>query len=54
MLIRKTMKRQKRRSETWPRRYYTEETHVEVVRVETWWLLFLPVYSKTFIETSVL
>ena len=45
-MIRKTDKRFKRRSKVWARGYATEETCVDVVRRETWWLAFIPLYVR--------
>lgn len=36
------------------RRKYRDETHTEQVLRETWWLLFVPLYSRIVIEKTTL
>jgi len=53
-MIRKTDKRYKRRSKVWERGYIAEEVCVEVVRRETWWLIFIPLYIRETITSSTM
>lgn len=46
-MIRKTDKYLKRRARVWERGYATSDKVAEIVRRETWWLLWLlPMYSR--------
>jgi hypothetical protein len=40
-MLRKTDKFLKRRVKVWERGFRTDETVTEIVRRETWWLLFI-------------
>lgn len=52
-MVTKTEKIYKRRSREWGRGYAIDSTRVERVKRETWWLLFVPVYSRvTIISTN--
>lgn len=54
-MIRKTVKVNKRRALTWQGITLKDTYHIEKVRVETWWLLWIiPIYSRqTVIATTM-
>ena len=60
MIIRKTAKEQKRFTDTWmgiaPELFSKEDSsddqHIEVVLVETWWFLFVPLYCRETVLRS--
>lgn len=54
-MIRKTVSNYKRRVKSYRGiRYMRSETHTEQVLRETWWLLFIPLYSRITIEKTML
>lgn len=54
-MIHKTVSSYKRRVKSWRgTAYLKDETHVERVIRETWWLMFIPFYSRiTIKETTI-
>lgn len=50
-MIRKTVKMHKRFAKSWDT---GKERHSERVMVETWWFLFIPLYSRQIIVTTTL
>ena len=50
-MIWKTQREFRRRARTWPKRRYETitEYHNERVTKETWWFLFIPLYSREWI-----
>lgn len=51
-MIIKTMRVIRRKAPTWARGYVDRGQHIEDVRVETWWLLVMPLYRRETILTS--
>ena len=50
-MIRKTDKFIKRKARIWERGYVIDDVAVEIVRRETWWLLWIvPIYSRDTIH----
>ena len=46
MFIRRTVKIFRRTAKTWERGYMRNDKHIEEVIRWTYWVLFIPVYSK--------
>ena len=51
-MIRKTDKYFKRYARAWERGNIRADEVLEVVRRETWWILWLPVYSRDSVVTK--
>lgn len=52
-MITKTVHRKKRKSKSWMSRYH-DDKHTDLLMVETWYFLFIPVYIKqTLIESNI-
>lgn len=53
-MFRKTERNYLRRVKTWPKRRYATitEYHNERVLRETWWFLFIPMYSRERIKAT--
>lgn len=53
-MIRKTVKHYKRYVRTFPGDKFRKDEHREQVLKETFWLLFIPIYSRqTIVATSI-
>lgn len=51
-MIRKTVKEHKRFVKSWNDR--NKDKHIERVIIETWWFLFIPLYSRqTILATNL-
>jgi len=51
-MIRMTIKNYKRRAKSWEDGDSHSDMHIEVVFVETWWFLFIPIYSRQILHKS--
>ena len=51
-MVRKMVENRKRRSKSWMRGYISKEMHTDIVLVEKWWFLFIPIYSRQTILGS--
>lgn len=51
-MIRKTLKEYKRLAKNWDGPNLLNDTHSERVIKETWWFLFIPIYSREIIVSS--
>lgn len=52
MLIKRTTRQFKRRVTSWQRGYVTNDMHMEIIIRFTYWILFIPVYTKDEIFKS--